>query len=286
MSKINKKMSKSDIKLIKSAHTKYITKNFGKYVNSTVNGHYFMRSVKDGINFYCKNYELSKKIFNDKECYEGMKNDFNKLELLTENGDLELLDTKPVVYKKPTYTPTSELPPPPSEWLEESDTEDEVIAFSLEEDNELALKVVSEKPDNSVPRISQFYWDYTEDALDYKQDIKPYLKKSYCGRIGDYFVDYNFIKKISKYYEINEKKLKKLMKINNPDFKYLRLSWNKKFTTLKIDYIKKTEELKSDKWKDKTKKYFMNYWETISCPLKESVWYNPDYIPMTLKKLN
>ena len=65
-----------------------------------------------------------------------------------------------------------------------------------------------------------------------------------------------------------------------------QFSWNKKFTTLKIDYIKKTEELKSDKWKDKTKKYFMNYWETISCPLKESVWYNPDYIPMTLKKLN
>ena len=335
-------MSKWEKEKQKRTVVEYINNKFNtigginKYSNGT-NGDYFMRNVKDGINFYCKNIYLSKELRKDKH-FDNFN--FNKVEFADEGLEIkdeinEIVENVDDFIEGETivYTPPSELPPPPSEWIsDDSDTEDEdnvveepksKLTFWEEkqleekginpftpwtkewEDVERKLldnayknakvytqeqykeeqKLKKEKSvkknkyeDTGVVRLSDFFPKFKCQGYDYNT-IEQKCEKEYTGLWGDLFHKYDFIKEISEYYEINEKKLKKLMKINNPDFPYIRLTFNKKYTTCKIHYVKKCEELKSDNWKDKTKKYYLNFFETISCPMKENVWYNPDVIP-------
>jgi len=81
------KMSKSDKQKYKKQVVEYITTKYNnKYSNGTNYelNHYFMRNVKDGINFYSKSDELSKILKMDKKFNEFV---FNKKDLWEKEED-------------------------------------------------------------------------------------------------------------------------------------------------------------------------------------------------------
>ncbi len=253
MSEINKKMktfspmSKYEKDKQKRMVVEYINDKFNKigginkYSNGT-NGDYFMRNVKNGINFYCKNIYLSKELRKLKSF--GMFN-FNKIEFADEGLEIkdeinEIVENVDDFIEGETivYTPPSQLPPPPSEWLED---EEKIVEIPEEKQDEWYL----------TPKTKNLMFNHSVMAI-YKerlQDKKLIEKYMLSECVGEIYLQDEALDYISELYDIPHTYRKEVDKSYNKKLPYIQVKFTKDHKKVRIGYLKqfKTHWDKIDK---------------------------------------